>query len=123
MPVIEPVSARLIAGNGASVVVEQIFQMRIIERERLSPIWISTHATKRHGRDGIALGGIEIHVFLVAFSGEEVVANPTARQRRQCRRIEVKGDLIAGTENRQTIIIGTEQRLYISVAGVGAGGT
>ena len=96
MGIIEAVSTGLVSGEMARVVVQEIFDVRIIERERSAPgIRICTHGFEGQGMDRVGLGGVEVHIFFVAVGYEEIIPHPSFGQRRKLCRIEVENHFIS----------------------------
>src|SRR2546423_1003208 len=104
------ICARLVSGNEACVVLEHVVEMFWVGRERFAPIRIPAHLAKRQWFDGVAVGGVEIHVLFVAVGLEEVVARPTIGKRRQLALIEFKLDFFSGAKDCKFVIELREQR-------------
>src|SRR5271156_2213354 len=67
---------------------------------------------------GVAVGGVEVHVFGEAVGVQEIVAGPASGKIWQGRRVEIYRDFIAGAEDYVLVVGFLHQVGYVAVAGV-----
>ena len=94
-----------------------------ISRKRFAEVRVRIHGPKRQRLDRIAAVGIEVHIFFVAVRGEEIIAYPSVRERRERARIEIKRDFIARSKDCELVVARIQQRPDITVSRVRAGRT
>src|ERR1017187_3692891 len=100
---------------------EKIVHVLVVEGERLARrIRIVAHPEEWQRRYEVAFGGVEVHVLLIAVSGEEVIAHPALGQRRQMYRIEGEANLVAGSKHDQLVVQRCQQGQHVAVARVGS---
>src|SRR5271156_342152 len=67
---------------------------------------------------GVAVGGVEVHVFGEAVGVEEIVAGPATGDVREMCGIEIYRDFVAGAEDHVFVIGFLHQVGYVAVASV-----
>src|SRR5271156_1191793 len=67
---------------------------------------------------GVAVGGVEVHVFGEAVGVEEIVAGPAGGKIGQVRGVEVYRDFVAGAEDYVFVVGFLHQVGYVAVTGV-----
>ncbi len=79
-------------------------------------------------RDGVAVGGVEVHVLGEAVGVEEIVARPAGGKVGQMRGVEIYDDFVAGAEDDVFVVERTNElgdvavaRVVADLARVGAG--
>src|ERR1700683_1133797 len=101
------------------VVVEHVVQVLLVFWVRYAVgigVWRS--GVKRQWGYGVAVGGVEVHVFGESVGVEEIVAGPASRNIGQVRAVEICRDFVAGAEDYVFVVGFLHEVGYVAVAGV-----
>src|SRR5262249_38994815 len=108
------------AGEEAAVVIQDVLEVNVALWILFWRIRVLAHSVEGQRIHEVAIGGVEIHIFLVTIDKEEVVALPAGWQQRQPRRIKLELQFISAAEDHQTVVDVDQQVADVSQPRVGA---